>query len=92
MLFCRCKCRCKFLFGGNSGGNVAVMPMYMSEINVGDMSVICRKGKQLKTNMLSFYEKLVTDNKSETLSVTLSETSRTEKRFGGNENNRYYKV
>ena len=42
--------------------------------------------------MLSFYEKLVTDNKSETLSVTMSETSRTEKRFGGNENNRYYKV
>lgn len=35
----------------------------MSEINVGDMSVICRKGKQLKTNMLSFYGKLVTDNK-----------------------------
>ena len=29
---------------------------------------------------------------SETLSVTMSETSRTEKRFGGNENNRYYKV
>ena len=29
---------------------------------------------------------------SKTLSVTMSETSRTEKRFGGNENNRYYKV
>ena len=27
------------------GGNVAVMPMYMSEKNVGDMSEICRKEK-----------------------------------------------
>lgn len=35
----------------------------MSEIDVGDMSVTCRKEKQLKTNMLSFYGKLVTDNK-----------------------------
>lgn len=35
----------------------------MSEINVGDMSVTCRKEKQLKTNMLSFCGKLVTDNK-----------------------------
>lgn len=35
----------------------------MSEINVGDISVTCRKGKQLKTNTLSFYGKLVTDNK-----------------------------
>ena len=39
------------------------MPMYMSEKNVGDMSVICRKEKWLKTNMLSFYGKLVADNK-----------------------------
>ena len=43
----------------------------MSEINVGDkcrrhvgnMSVTCRKEKQLKANMLSFCGKLVTDNK-----------------------------
>lgn len=35
------KCRCKYCFGGN----VAVMPMLMSEINVGDMSVTCRKEK-----------------------------------------------
>ena len=38
---------------------VAVMPMYMSEKNVGDMSIICRKGKVLKTNMLSFYGELL---------------------------------
>ena len=35
----------------------------MSEKNVGDMSVICRKEKLLKTSMLSFYGELVTDNK-----------------------------
>lgn len=57
------KCRCKYCFGGNVAVIVAVMPMYMSEKNVGDMSVICRKEKHLKTNVLSFYVKLVTDNK-----------------------------
>ena len=39
------KCRCKYCFGGNVAVIVAVMPMYMSEKNVGDMSVTCRKGK-----------------------------------------------
>lgn len=31
------RCRCKYCFGGNSGGN--------ADVNVGDMTVICRKGK-----------------------------------------------
>lgn len=39
------KCRCKYCFGGNVAVIVAVMPMYMSEKNVGDMSEICRKEK-----------------------------------------------
>ena len=32
------KCRCKCCFGGNVAVIVAVMPMYMSEKNVGGMS------------------------------------------------------
>ena len=39
------KCRRKYCFGGNVAVIVAVMLMYMSEKNVGDMSEICRKEK-----------------------------------------------
>ena len=64
----------------------------MSEINVGDMSVTCRKEKRLKANMLSFCGSWLPTINVGDMSVTLSETLRTEKRFGGNENNSYYKV
>ena len=53
----------------------------MSEKNVGDMSVICRKEKYLKTNTLSFYGKWVTDNKCRYLCRRkMLETSRVVKR------------
>lgn len=44
------KCRCKYCFGGNVAVIVAVMLMYMSEKNVGDMSEICRKYVGKKNN------------------------------------------
>ena len=61
----------------------------MSEINVGNMSE--RKTTE-NQYVIVLWEVGYRQLMSETLSVTLSETSRTEKRFGGDENNRYYKV
>lgn len=57
------------------------------------MSVICRKEKYLKTNTLSFYGKWVTDNKCrDFVGNHVGDFKGGKKRFGGNGNNRYYKV
>ena len=69
-----------------------VMPMYMSEKNVGDMSVRCRK-KQLKTNMLSFYgELLPTKNVGDFVGNHVGDIKGGKKIFGGNAKSGYSKA
>ena len=72
---------------------VAVMPMYMSEKNVGDMSVTCRKGKWLKTNTLSFYgELLPTKNVGDFVGNHVGDIKGGKKIFGGNAKSGYSKA
>lgn len=72
---------------------VAVMPMYMSEKNVGDMSEICRKEKLLKTNMLSFYEELLpTINVGDFVGNHVGDIKGGKKKFGGNAKSGYSKA